>query len=96
MLSGVPQGSVLGPLLFIIFINDIDFAAGLIKLLLKFADDTKTANKILAPKNCEDLQSCINDMCKWAETWAMEFNVTNVINARYSILVGTIQGAIIP
>ena len=76
VLSGVPQGSVLGPLLFIIFINDIDFAARLIKLLLKFADDTKTANKIMAPKDCEDLQSCINDMCKWAETWAMEINVT--------------------
>ena len=42
VLSGVP-GSVLGPLLFIISINDIDFAAQMITILLKFADDTKAA-----------------------------------------------------
>ena len=64
--SGVPQGSVLGPLAFVIFINDVDVLALLIAILNKFADDTKPGNKVCNQQDIDALQKCLNDLVEWS------------------------------
>ena len=73
--SGVPQGTVLGPPLFNIFIDDIDEAASLINLLLKFADDTKGMQAIKTDQDKDLLQETLDKLYEWSQTWGMEFNV---------------------
>ena len=75
VLSGVPQGSVLGPLAFVIFINDIDTLTKFITIMRKFADDTKLAQCILSEEDRDKLQDCLNLLCEWADIWGMSFNV---------------------
>ena len=75
VLSGVPQGSVLGPTLFLIFINDIDKAVEVTSsVLLKFADDTKVARVVESDEQREELQSTINKLVEWSAEWQMLFN----------------------
>ena len=76
VLSGVPQGSVLGPLLFIIFINDLDLAAGNVETVAKFADDTKIGQTVETVEEVEQLQRALDGLCGWAEDWCMQFNVS--------------------
>ena len=73
--SGVPQGSVLGPLAFIIYINDLDEAVGdLITVLCKFADDTKLGRTITCDEDRDKLQESLDKLCKWSTDWCMKFN----------------------
>jgi Reverse transcriptase (RNA-dependent DNA polymerase) len=75
VLSGVPQGSVLGPLLFSIFINDLDSAATAEQIIKKFADDTKVGQILEGPHSHTELQATLDRLCKWAVDWGMQFNV---------------------
>ena len=70
--SGVPQGSVLGPLLFLIYINDID--EGIKSFIPKFADDTKIGRTILDEEDKIKLQNDLKLLGQWADKWQMKFN----------------------
>ena len=70
--SGVPQGSVLGPILFLIYINDLP---DLIKsTVLLFADDTKLYNLLNNENSTVQLQNDLDLLTDWAEMWQMRFN----------------------
>ena len=71
MLSGVPQGSVLGPL--IIFINDLELQ--IINTVLKFADDTKVFGTVIDEDDRAVFQEDLQKLSEWADSWQMEFNV---------------------
>ena len=73
VLSGVPQDSVLGALLFLIFINDLD--SHILSHILKFADDTKLFGTVNTEADQVTLQNDLDLLTLWAHTWQMKFNV---------------------
>ena len=77
VLSGVPQGSVLGPLLFLIFINDIDNEVSC--KITKFADDTKVCRKIESDTDADSLNQDLKKLAEWADKWQMQFNVDKCV-----------------
>ena len=70
--SGVPQGSVLGPLLFIIFINDL--SDSLKNICEIFADDSKVLSIIKNMLNCLALQDDLQKIDEWTKIWLVKLN----------------------
>ena len=100
--SGVPQGSVLGPLLFLIYINDLD--VGLVSRIAKFADDTKLGIDAMDPESVDGLRRDLIQIGEWSEKWQMPFNVDKCAvmhigqrnpEAQYSLLGQTINTTVV-
>ena len=72
VLSGVPQGSVLGPILFLVCINDLE--EGVTGRILTFADDTNQFRKTQKIGDKRKLQDDIDKLVRWSEKWQMLFN----------------------
>jgi len=73
VLSGVPQGSVLRPLLFELFIDDID--DGILSKIYKFADDTKLCSAVGDDQEADMLREDLRRMFRWSQDWQMLFNL---------------------
>ena len=80
VLSGIPQGSILGPLLFIIFINDLPLTINFSHLFL-FADDTKCLSPIHSPTESLNLQRDLQAIGVWSNQWSLAFNESSVLTS---------------
>lgn len=84
VLSGIPQGTILGPLLFVIYINDIEDSSLQSSNLFLYADDVKMY------KHCNDigdasrLQADLRVIENWSETWLMKLNINKCKVITYS------------
>lgn len=96
--SGVPQGSVLGPLLFLIYINDLD--QGIFSKICKFADDTKLGANAANSADIALLQQDLIRIGRWSDVWQMPFNADKCtvmhIGSANQLANYTLQGGQIP
>ena len=73
VLSGISQGSILGPVLFILYINDLPGVVGSVCKL--FADDCKLYKNNKSEADQRELQEDINRLCQWSKDWLLGFNI---------------------
>ena len=74
--SGVPQGTVLGPLLFLLYINDLPAMVSPGTRIRLFADDCLLYRPIKSPVDHVILQKDLDAVTQWAKQWGMAFNTS--------------------
>ena len=90
VMSGVPQGSVLGPLPFLTLIGDIDQNIAF-SFISSFADDTRVGRHIEDFEDIQLLQADLEAVYNWAENNNMEFNSVKFEFLRYRLRGSTVQ-----
>ena len=75
VLSGIGQGTCLGPLAFILYINDLASDLDGKVQLAKFADDLKIWREVKSDVDQEQLQNCLDSIAEWAANWQMDISV---------------------
>ena len=83
VISGVLQGSILDPLLFLIFVNDLPPSASTSSVFL-FADDTKCLKTIRNISDCLSMQKDLQNLTVWSQCWKLNFNVAKCALLRFS------------
>ena len=74
VISGVPQGTVLGPCLFLVHLIDIATDLSAETTATSFAEDTRLQHGVLTEEDCEVLQQDLDTLYRWAEAAGMQFN----------------------
>ena len=82
VLSGVPQGRILGPLLFLIFVNDIPLLIKHSNIYL-YVDDTKCSKHIFSVSDCSLLQQDLSQLSSWSLKWNLHFNGQKCVLLRF-------------
>ena len=82
VLSGVPQGSILGPVLFLIYMNDLPAVTTVSKSLL-FVDDTKCFNHVSNTHDSAILQHDLDSIAHWSVQSSLKFNVSKTIHLSF-------------
>ena len=72
VLSGVPEGSILGPILFSCYVADLP--NNISNACLSYADDVKIFNRINNRDDANSLQADINRLCSWSKSWRLKLN----------------------
>ena len=84
--SGVPQGTVLRPLMFLVYINESISSSNRL-----FTDDCVVYNTIPTPCDAEQLQGDLNHICAWSEKWQMKLNADKCVLLRCTRSLTPIQ-----